>query len=74
MNHEMVDSIQNRKKRFTVDYTGFGWVMIRKGVFENEQMKYPWFALKMQVFESGVSRSRHVERTFHSVSMLSSWL
>jgi len=42
-----------RKKPFTVDYTGFGWVMIRKGVFENEQMKYPWFAPKMQVFESG---------------------
>ena len=53
MNHEMVDSIQNRKKPFTVDYTGFGWVMIRKGVFENKEMKYPWFAPKMQVFESG---------------------
>ena len=61
MNHEMVDSIQNRKKRFTVDYTGFGWVMIRKGVFENEQMKYPWFAPKMQVFESE-SCSGHVWR------------
>jgi hypothetical protein len=59
MNHEMVDSIQNRKKPFTVDYTGFGWVMIQKGVFEdfddegNKKMKYPWFAPKMQVFESG---------------------
>ena len=53
MNHEMVDSIQNRKKPFTVDYTGFGWVMIRKGVFEDDKMKYPWFAPKMQVFESG---------------------
>ena len=53
MNHEMVDSIQNRKSSFTVDYTGFGWVMIRKGVFENKKMKYPWFAPKMQVFESG---------------------
>ena len=27
--------------------------MIRKGVFENKKMTYPWFALKMQVFESG---------------------
>ena len=53
MNHEMVDGIQKRKKPFTVDYTGFGWVMIRKGVFENKEMKYPWFAPKMQVFESG---------------------
>jgi hypothetical protein len=53
MNHEMVDGITKRKKPFMVDYTGFGWVMIRKGVFENEKMKYPWFAPKMQVFESG---------------------
>ena len=59
MNHEMVDSIQNRKKPFTVDYTGFGWVMIQKGVFEDfddegkKKMPYPWFAPKMQVFESG---------------------
>ena len=53
MNHEMVEGIQKRKKPFTVDYTGFGWVMIQKGVFENEKMKYPWFAPKMQVFESG---------------------
>ena len=53
MNHEMVEGIQKRKKPFTVDYTGFGWVMIKKGVFENEGMKYPWFAPKMQVFESG---------------------
>ena len=53
MNHEMVDSISQRKKPFTVDYTGFGWVMIKKGVFEHPEMKYPWFAPKMQVFESG---------------------
>ena len=53
MNHEMVDGISKRKKPFTVDYTGFGWVMIQNGVFENKAMKYPWFAPKMQVFESG---------------------
>jgi hypothetical protein len=53
MNHEMVDGISKRKKPFTVDYTGFGWVMIKNGVFEHEEMKYPWFAPKMQVFESG---------------------
>ena len=53
MNHEMVDSISKRNKPFTVDYTGFGWVMIKHGVWENEEMKYPWFAPKMQVFESG---------------------
>jgi len=53
MNHEMVDGISKRKKPFTVDYTGFGWVMIKNGVFEHPEMKYPWFAPKMQVFESG---------------------
>ena len=53
MNHEMVDGISKRKKPFTVDYTGFGWVLIKKGVFEHEVMTFPWFAPKMQVFESG---------------------
>ena len=53
MNHEMVESISKRNKPFTVDYTGFCWVMINNGVFEHEDMKYPWFAPKMQVFESG---------------------
>ena len=53
MNHETVDSITKRNKPFTVDYTGFGWVMIKKGVFEDKKMEYPWFAPKMQQFESG---------------------
>ena len=53
MNHEMVDTIGNRRKPFTVDYTGFGWVLIKKGVFEHPDMKYPWFAPQMQVFDSG---------------------
>ena len=51
MNHETVESMGKRRKPFTVDYTGFGWVLIRKGVFE--RLEYPWFAPKMQVFESG---------------------
>ena len=53
MNHEMVDGISKRRKPFTVDYTGFGWVMIKHGVFEHEEMRYPWFAPQMQSFESG---------------------
>ena len=53
MNHETLESIGKRRKPFTVDYTGFGWLLIKKGVFENEGMKYPWFAPKMQIFESG---------------------
>ena len=51
MNHETLETMAKRKKPFTVDYTGFGWVMIKKGVFEG--LEYPWFAPKMQVFESG---------------------
>lgn len=51
MNHETIESISKRRSPFTVDYTGFGWVMVAHGVFEN--MEYPWFAPKMQVFESG---------------------
>ena len=51
MNHETIESISKRRKPFTVDYTGFGWVLIKNGVFEN--LEYPWFAPKMQVFESG---------------------
>ena len=53
MNHETIDSISKRKKPFTVDYAGFGWLLIKYGVFEHEDMKYPWFAPKMQIFESG---------------------
>ena len=51
MNHETVESITKKRKPFTVDYTGFGWVLIKKGVFE--RLEYPWFAPKMQVFDSG---------------------
>ena len=51
MNHETIESISKRRKPFTVDYTGFGWLLIANGVFE--QLEYPWFAPKMQVFESG---------------------
>ena len=49
----MVDGIQKRRKPFTVDYSGFGWLLIKHGVFEHPEMKYPWFAPQMQVFDSG---------------------
>ena len=51
MNHETVETMGKRKNPFTVDYTGFGWVMIENGVFET--LEYPWFAPQMQIFESG---------------------
>ena len=53
MNHETLETMSKRKKPFTCDYTGFGWVLIKNGVFEHAEMKYPWFAPKMQIFESG---------------------
>ena len=52
-NNVTLESISKRRKPFTVDYTGFGWLLIKYGVFEHSEMKYPWFAPKMQVFESG---------------------
>ena len=45
MNHETGETMSKRKKPFTVDYTGFGWVLIKNGVWEHEEMKYPWLSL-----------------------------
>lgn len=39
LSREMVQAKQG--KLFTADYTGFGWVLIKKGVFES--LQYPWF-------------------------------
>jgi len=38
------DKMVERKKTFEADYIGFGWVLIKKGVFE--RLPYPWFAPK----------------------------
>ena len=38
------DEMQERKFAFKADYIGFGWVLVKQGVFE--QMEYPWFAPK----------------------------
>lgn len=53
MNNETIETMANRKKPFSCDYVGFGWVLIKKGVFEHKDMKYPWFAPQLQVFEDG---------------------
>ena len=53
MNHETIETLPKRRKPFTVDYIGFGWTLIKKGVFENPKMTYPWFAPKLQVFGNG---------------------
>lgn len=52
MNHETVESITKRSKPFTVDYIGGGWMLIKKGVFEN--LEYPWWGPKLQVFPNGI--------------------
>ena len=41
--------IAERKKPFKVEYTGFGWILIKKGVFES--LEYPWFQPLWEEFE-----------------------
>jgi hypothetical protein len=38
------DKMAKREKIFQADYIGFGWVLVKKGVFES--LPYPWFAPK----------------------------
>lgn len=35
------DSIKQKNDLFPVAYTGFGWMLVKKGVFES--LEYPWF-------------------------------
>lgn len=39
------DEMKKRSAVFKADYIGFGWVLIKRGVFES--IEYPWFAPKM---------------------------
>lgn len=39
------EDMSEKQKPFLADYIGFGWVLIKKGVFES--MEYPWFAPKI---------------------------
>jgi GT2 family glycosyltransferase len=39
------EDMAKKKNPMKVDYIGFGWVLIKKGVFE--KIEYPWFAPKM---------------------------
>ena len=67
MNHENVESISKRRTPFTVDYTGFGWVLIKKGVFEN--LEYPCLLLRCSNLSLAMFRTCAV-RMSHSVLML----
>ena len=66
MNHETVESISKRRKPFTVDYTGFGWVLIKKGVFEN--LEYLGLLLRCKSLSLVMFRTC-VVRMSHSVLM-----
>ena len=44
--------IENKTKPFKADYIGFGWVLIKKGVFE--KLEYPWFAPRMRYIENNI--------------------
>lgn len=37
---------------FEVDYTGFGWILIKRGVFES--LEYPWFRPEWQDFGNNI--------------------
>jgi hypothetical protein len=39
------EELSKKTKSLTVDYIGFGWVLIKQGVFE--KIEYPWFAPKL---------------------------
>lgn len=39
--YETVEDMSRRQEPFKVDYCGFGWMLIKKGVYE--KIPYPWF-------------------------------
>lgn len=53
MKHENIETILKRSKPFEASFVGGGWLLIKKGVFEN--MAYPWFGPKLQTFENGIT-------------------
>ena len=42
---------KNPNKLMQVEYTGFGWMLVKKGVFES--LKYPWFT---PIFERKIAK------------------
>jgi len=46
------DSIKDISEPFEADYTGFGWILFKKGVFES--LEYPWFRPEWEDFGNGV--------------------
>jgi hypothetical protein len=44
--------LTNKQNIFPVEYTGFGWMLIKKGVIES--MEYPWFRPEWMNFGNGI--------------------
>lgn len=44
--------IEEKQSLFKVDYIGFGWVLVKKNVFES--LEYPWFAPRMRYMPNDV--------------------
>jgi len=58
------DSIKKKKGLFPVAYTGFGWILMKKGVFES--LEYPWFQPVWKEYEYEGNKIR--EFTMEDVS------
>jgi GT2 family glycosyltransferase len=46
------EGMEAMRAPFVADYIGFGWVLVRKGVFES--IEYPWFAPKVRRLPGGI--------------------
>ncbi len=46
------EDLGKKKDPIKVDYIGFGWVLIKRGVFE--KLEYPWFAPKLIDIGGGI--------------------
>ncbi len=46
------ETMVEKPEPFKVDYIGFGWVLIKQGVFE--KIEYPWFAPKLIQLGDGI--------------------
>ena len=44
--------LSDKPEIFPVEYTGFGWILIKNGVIEN--MEYPWFRPEWMDFGNGI--------------------
>jgi hypothetical protein len=48
-----VKDFEYKQTPFKADYTGFGWILIKQGVFE--KLKYPWFMPRLMKINDSIS-------------------